>query len=56
MMNLGERRIGADSRHFTFACDIDNKALRAKRRDGLLSIVVPKVEHNIELEGKLAIG
>jgi len=40
---------------FTFACDVDNKALRAKLRDGLLSIAVPKVEQNIELGEKLAI-
>jgi HSP20 family molecular chaperone IbpA len=52
---LNERRIGAYSRHFTFACDVDNKALRAKLRDGLLSIAVPKVEHNIEFGEKLAI-
>jgi HSP20 family molecular chaperone IbpA len=55
VMTLSERRIGAYSRHFTFACDVDNKALRAKLRDGLLGIVVPKVEHNIELGEKLAI-
>ena len=40
IVTLGEQRIGADSRCFTFACDIDNKALRAKLRDGVLSIVV----------------
>jgi len=55
VVTLSERRIGSYSRQFTFACDVDNKALRAKLRDGLLSIVVPKVEHNIVLGEKLPI-
>jgi HSP20 family protein len=55
VMTVSERRIGAYSRHFSFACDVENMSLRAKLRDGLLSVVVPKVEHNIELGEKLAI-
>src|SRR5579859_7213392 len=48
VITLNERRIGAYSRHFTFACDVDNKALRAKLRDGLLSIAVPKVKQTVK--------
>ena len=55
VVTVSERRIGVYSRQFTFACDVANAALRAKLRDGLLSVVVPKVEHNLEFGGKLII-
>jgi HSP20 family molecular chaperone IbpA len=55
-VTLGERRIGAGSRRFLHLHAKSTTRLHgAKLRDGLLSIVVPKVKHNIELGGKLAI-
>ena len=52
LVTLHERRIGTFSRLFSFMCDVDNKALRAKLRDGLLSIVLPKSDYESDLGWK----
>lgn len=52
VVTLQERRIGAFRRSFNVSCDVDNKELRAKLQDGLLSIKVPKSEHEHGLDWK----
>ena len=45
---VNERRIGAYSRVFYLPCIVVHKQLRAKLQDGLLSIMVPKSEEELE--------
>ena len=52
LVTLSERRIGAYRRSFNVPCDVENKELRAKLQDGLLSISVPKTEHEHGLDWK----
>ncbi len=52
IVTLSERRIGAYRRSFNVPCDVENKELRAKLQDGLLSISVPKTEHEHGLDWK----
>jgi len=52
IVTVNERRIGAYRRSFDVPCDVENKELRAKLQDGLLSISVPKSEHEHGLDWK----
>jgi HSP20 family protein len=41
---LGERHVGHLQRSFTFPCAVDIEALKARLRNGLLVIMVPKIK------------
>lgn len=53
---LNERRIGSFRRSFHVPCDVENKELRATLQDGLLSIRLPKSEHEHGLDWQPKIG
>ncbi len=54
-LTVGERKIGAFSRNFSSPCDVDNVALRATLKDGLVRMVVPRCESEAGFEGKARI-
>jgi len=53
---VNERRIGSFIRSFHVPCDVENSELRAKLQDGLLSIRLPKSEHEHGLDWQPTIG